>query len=182
MRRVVRWWVAAALAAQVGGLLAKSTVYESKDKAGPVFTDKPAPGAAVVDVPPPNVVESPRIAPVQPPASARPAPAYRSLSIMSPADAGTLHTNTGAFDISARISPALRAGDRIRVRLDGNLLPLSSGSPRLRVSEADWQAAADPASVEHSLQLAIVDKGGAVLIESAPVRFYVHRASAARGR
>ena len=42
-----RWMIAAALAAQAMAPLAQ-TVYESKDKAGPVFSDKPSPGAKPV--------------------------------------------------------------------------------------------------------------------------------------
>jgi len=38
-------------------------------------------------------------------------------------------------------------------------------------------AASNIADGEHTLQAAIVDKAGAVLIESEPVRFYVHRAT-----
>ena len=174
-----------ALFGALGGAraVAQTTVYESKDKAGPVFSDRPSSGAAVVAVPPPNVVAGPKPAPTpavaaQPPVAA----AYRSLVIASPADGATVHTNTGEFSLSARLNPALRPDDSLRIRLDGQLLPSSFRATGLRITAADWQAAANAASVEHSVQLLVVDAQGAVLIESAPVRLYVHRASVAGKR
>ncbi len=176
-----RWIVAAALAAHAVVALAQGAIYESKDKAGPVFSDKPSPGASVVDLPPPNVIQSPQIAPASPPPAVAAAP-YRSLAIVSPASEGTVHTNTGAFDVSARAVPALRGGDRIRLSLDGKRLASSFRSVNLRIEESDWLQAAGAERADHTLQIAIVDKQGAVLIESAPVRFYVHRATAGGGR
>lgn len=160
---------------------AQTTVYESKDKAGPVFSDKPSPGAAVVDLPPPNVVQGPTIVPPPPRPAAAPPP-YRTLAIASLADGATVHTNTGAFGFNARVEPALRANDRIRIRLDGNLLPATFRTTSLRIGELDWQTAARADAVEHTLQLAIVDMQGKVLIESAPIQLFVHRATVARPR
>jgi len=78
------------------------------------------------------------------------------------------------------ISPALRAakGDRIRVKLDGNLLASSYRASRISLTENDWQVAAD--NVEHTLRATIVDGTGAVLIETAPVKFFAHRATVRR--
>lgn len=153
---------------------AQGTIYESKDKTGPVFSDLPSSGAKPIDLPPPNLMQG---APLQQPAPVAPAAYYTNFVIAVPADGDTLHTNTGAFDMRIDASPALRAthGDRIRVKLDGNLLPTSYQSGNISLTENDWQAAAE--NVEHTLQAAIVDSTGAVLIESAPVRIFVHRAS-----
>ncbi len=169
------WLAGLALAAPVGAW-AQTTIYESRDKAGPVFSDKPAPGAAAVDLPPPNVVAMPPPAPVAPPAPA-PAPAYRSLVIVSVPPNGTIHSNTGAFEFSVRPTPALRSTDRIRISLDGNVLPGNYRSNSLAVSEADWGRAARGDTTEHTLQVAIVDGQGKVLIASDAVRFYVQRAT-----
>ncbi len=162
---------------------AQTTIYESKDKAGPVFSDQPSftdqPTAAKpIVVPPPNLMQGP-------PQSQQPAPVataayYANLAIAAPANGDTIHSNTGAFDVRVQPSPALRTakGDRIRVKLDGNLLASSYRSGRIGLTATDWQAAAD--NVEHTLQAAIVDSAGAVLIESAPVKFFAHRATARR--
>ena len=159
------------------------TVYESKDKAGPVFTDRPSPGGKALDLPPPNVIQTPAL----PKQGAAPAPApapYASLAIASLENEGTIHSNTGDFTIRVRSAPALRAaaGDRIRVKFDGALLASKYSTGTVNIRATDWPAAADE-NAQHTLQVAIVDRKGNTLIESAPVRFYVRRATAGhRGR
>lgn len=170
-----RWILAAALAACATAPLAQ-TVYESKDKAGPVFSDKPSAGAVPVDVPPPNVASPPMARPAAPPASSA-APAYRRLVITRPAEQDMIHSNTGEFGVSANLSPPLRPKDRVRVLLDGNLVPTVFRSTNLRLSSADWQSAALGSNGEHTLQLAVVDADGKPWIESAPVRFYLRSAA-----
>jgi hypothetical protein len=162
--------------------VAQGTIYESQGEAGPVFSDQPSPDAKPIDPPPPNVIEVTPSAP-QDSAAATAAPTYTSLVISSPAQDSTVYTNTGAFNVRAQVEPDLRsaAGDEIQVRLDGNTLASSYGSTNLHISEANWEGAASSDDVEHTLQLAIVDETGAVLIESDPVTFYAHRATASRG-
>lgn len=113
-------WVCSSLFAA-----AQTPIYETKDGRGPVFSDQPSPGAVRVDLPPPNVIQVPAAPPQTPnsPTSVVP-PSYVSLAIMSPANEGTIHTNTGAFDMQVQVRPALRTdrGDRIVVRLDGKRL------------------------------------------------------------
>jgi hypothetical protein len=168
-------FAAVVLAAASMAATAQTPIYESKDKAGPVYSDKSSPGAVAAELPPPNVIQVPAIAPPAPPPPMAAAPAYRSLAIVSLANESTVHSNTGAFDFSARAVPALRASDRIRIRLDGRMLPASFRSTLLRVTESDWKGAVGTQRPDHSLQLAIVDAQGRVLIESLPVRFYVQR-------
>ncbi len=176
---------AAWVLAGVGTLAAaQGTVYESKDKAGPVFsgqpsyTDQPS-TAKPIAVPPPNLYQGLPSTPQSAPATA-PAP-YTALVISAPANGGTIHSNTGEFTVSTKATPALRAsaGDRLQLKLDGNLLAARYQKSSARVTAAAWQAAAS-ANTEHTLQSAIVDKSGAVLIESAPITFYAHRATVRR--
>jgi hypothetical protein len=167
------WILAAALAAHAASAGAQ-TVYESKDKAGPVFSDRPSAGAVPVELPPPNVVSTPAVKPVpDAPAPSASAPAYRRLVIQRPAEQDMVHSNNGAFGVSAQLSPPLRPNDRIRVMIDGNLVPTVFRSTDLRISEQDWQATAVGNNSEHTLQLAVVDGNGKPWIESAPVRFYL---------
>jgi hypothetical protein len=167
------WILAAVLAAHAASAWAQ-TVYESKDKAGPVFSDRPSTGAVPVELPPPNVVSTPAVKPVpDAPAPSASAPAYRRLVIQRPAEQDMVHSNNGAFGISAQLSPPLRPNDRIRVMIDGNLVPTVFRSTDLRISEQDWQATAVGNNSEHTLQLAVVDANGKPWIESAPVRFYL---------
>jgi len=167
------WIIAAVLAAHAAATLAQ-TVYESKDKAGPVFSDRPSAGAVPVEVSPPNVVSAPAVKPTpDAPAPSGAAPAYRRLVVQRPAEQDMVHSNNGAFDISASLSPPLRPNDRVRVLIDGNLVPTLFRSTRLQISERDWQSTAVGSNSEHTLQLAVVDANGKAWIESAPVRFYL---------
>ena len=159
---------------------AQGPVYESKDKAGPVFSDQPSPGAKPIELAPPNVIQTTPPALRQQPAPAA-APYYTALAISSPGNGGTIHSNTGAFDVSVQLQPALRTarGDRIEARLDGRALSRRFSSAKFGVTEADWQKLASPDNAEHTLQVVILDKTGAVLIESASVKFFAHRATRA---
>jgi len=168
------WIIATLLAAHTAATLAQ-TVYESKNKAGPVFSDRPSAGAVPVGVSPPNVVSTPAVKPTpNVPAPSATVPAYRRLVVQRPAEQDMVHSNNGAFDISASLTPPLRPNDRMRVLIDGNLVPTLFRSTRLRISESDWQAtAAVGSNSEHTLQLAVVDASGKPWIESAPLRFYL---------
>jgi hypothetical protein len=168
--------VVVALAAHCVLSLAQ-TVYESKDKAGAVFSDRPSPGASAVQLQAPNVVDTPATTPAPAPTPASAPPAYRKLVVTRPAEQGTIHSNTGEFGVSANVTPPLRPGDRIRVLLDGNLVPTVFRSASLRISESDWQATAMGNGNQHTIQLAVVDAAGKPWIESAPVSFYVQRAA-----
>jgi len=170
------WFIAFALAAQAATPLAQ-TVYESKDKAGPVFSDRPSTGAVPVDVTPQNIVSPPAPKPAPPVPEGTPAPAYRRLVITRPAEQDMVHSNTGAFDISASLSPPLRPNDRVRVLIDGNLVPAVFRSTSVRITEQAWQAAALGNTGEHTLQLAVVDADGRPWIQSEPVRFYLRGAA-----
>jgi len=89
------------------------TVYESQDKEGPVFSDTPRPDAQPVDLPPANVIDSPTPAqqqPVSQPAS----PGYTAVTILSPQDQGTVHSNTGEFQVSLALTPALQGDNTIQ--------------------------------------------------------------------
>jgi hypothetical protein len=160
---------------------AQAIIYESKDKSGSSFSDQPSPGARPVDLPPINIIEGPGAPPPQAPAPDTAPTTYSQLSVVSPANGGTLWTNTGAFDMQVQARPALQSsrGDAFRVRIDGMTLPRTYPGPAISISESDWARADAADNVLHSLQVSIVDQGGAVLLESAPVQFYLRRHTAA---
>jgi len=168
--------LALSLAPVIAG--AQTTVFESKDKGGTVFSDQPSPGARQVDLPPVNVIQGPGLSPPQAdvPAALAATP-YSLVSIVSPANGSTLWTNTGAFDLQVQARPALQTsrGDAFRVRIDGKVLARSFAGPAISISESDWARAEATDNVLHSLQVSIVDQGGTVLMESAPIQFYLRR-------
>jgi len=170
------WSRAAVLVLPWCALAAQGQIYESKEKGGvPVFSDQPTTGASPVTLPPPNVSDAPMPAAGPQPVVAAP---YSQLSIVSPAAAGTVHTNTGAFDVSVSLYPALdsRGGDRFMVKLDGAALPGRYASATIGISSQDFEAAAGSGE-PHQLEVAVVDSAGKVLITAAPVKFYVRRAT-----
>lgn len=173
-----RWILAAVLATHVMAPAGAQTVYESKDKAGPVFSDRPSAGAAPVQLQTPNVVSAPAAKAPTPPASAAAAPPpYRRFVIDRPAAQDTVHSNTGEFAVSATLAPPLRASDRVRVLLDGNLLNGVYRSTGVRIGASDWSWAAAGTNSEHSVQLVVVDAAGKPLMETPAVAFYVRRAA-----
>jgi hypothetical protein len=148
-------------------------VYECQGPNGPVFTDTPCPGARQMDLPPPNVIDTQRPQPQQPTEPA--APSYMLLAIVSPEDGSTVHTNTGEFEISLALSPALEEGNAISVSLDGTALPTLRYSPSFDITPEEWQSAAAD-NTQHVLLVAVVDSSGNPLITANSVQFYVHRA------
>ncbi len=159
-------------------------VYESRDNAGPVFSDSPSTGARELVLPP---LADP--APQPPPASSSVLPAppvvepYTALNIVAPDNGGTIHSNTGQFTVQVSIQPDLQSqrGDALAISLDRTVLPTTRSVLQFDITPSEWQAAAGD-DVEHQLAVAVVDRTGAVLMTSAPVRFYVHRASVAAPR
>ena len=76
------------------------------------------------------------------------------------------------------INPALRTGqgDAIVVTLDGAALATMHSAVQFEISSAEWQVAAKD-DVEHQVQVSVVDRSGKVLLTSATLTFYVHRAT-----
>lgn len=155
--------------------IAQTKIYECQGKEGPIFSGTPCPGAKVLDLPPPNVIDT-GAPPEQsaPPQAA--APAYSAFSVLQPDDRGTIHTNTGQFPVSLSLTPALQDGNSIAVSLDGTQLPTLRTSLQFDVTPDEWQEAATD-TTRHTLSAAVVDGSGNVLISANPVQFYAHRAT-----
>ncbi len=155
---------------------AAQPVYERRDRAGPVFSDIPSPGASETSLPPLNRMDSP-----QTPAEstlASPGGAYSTLRFVEPESGGTIHTNTGQFSVRLTIDPPLRTkrGDAIVIRLDNAELSARRATTQFDISPDEWQSAAAE-NVEHLLEAAVIDTSGNTIIVAPSIRFYVHRAS-----
>jgi hypothetical protein len=153
-------------------------VYETRDRAGPVFSDLPSGGAREVELPPQinlmDSVEEPAPAPEPVPAVAP----YRAVQITQPENGGTVHSNTGQFSMVVAIEPGLRTdqGDTLAITLDGTLLPQRRVALQFDITPDEWQMAARD-QVEHQLEVALVDRAGRVLLAATPIHFYAHRAT-----
>lgn len=174
--------IAVALAVLWLTAVAQTQIYESKDKSGaPVFSDQPTAGSKEVTLPKPNVSDAP-LPSVQPQAPA--SIPYSQLSIVSPTADGTIHSNTGEFNVSVSLDPALNTsrGDRFVVKLDGIALPTryTSTTMDIRPEEVAGSAVAD--NIQHQLDVAVIDANGKILIAANPVTFYLRHATVERRR
>ena len=149
------------------------TVYECPGKDGSVFTNTPCPGGKQLDLGPANVIDTGN-SPQQETLPAD-APAYAAFTILSPEDGGTVHTNTGQFQVSLALTPGLQGGNAVSVSLDGTQLSTLRYALQFDITQEEWDSAA-AANVEHMLQASVVDRSGNTLIAATPVKFYVHRA------
>lgn len=94
--------------------------------------------------------------------------AYDSIAIVEPAREVTIFSNDGDLRVSVVTKPALRAGDRIALSLDGR---------PVRQADRSHFELSGIARGEHKLRSRIVDPGGSLLISSAPVTFTMWHAS-----
>ena len=96
---------------------------------------------------------------------------YTRLAIVVPADEATIHDDGGTVPVRLVVVPPLQAasGDRIRVRLDGWVLPIAWSRPTFALEDVDRGA--------HKLQALITDARGIILAESAPIDFSVWQSS-----
>jgi hypothetical protein len=147
-------------------------VYRWTDESGTVhFGDTPGPGAEKVEVPPPQVYESPPVtAPVpkrEP--SRKTAFTYERFGIVKPEQGETLHDASGAVQVSLMVEPGLQAGHQIRFYMDGVVAENPDRSTSLTLSNVPRGS--------HTIKAEIVDAQGNKVAETAPVTFHLRRPS-----
>jgi len=171
-RKGFRYLISAALAMALvlaSGVFADDQIYRSVDEEGRViFSDEPAEGAKPVELPPTNTMGQPAAIP-------RPAPAegtvtqftgYDSVAIVQPADDESIVNTGGDFSVSVQTTPALQLAHSLRLLLDGAAYASSAdGGFSLRNIDRG----------SHTLQVQVIDEGGAVLAESITFTVYVRR-------
>lgn len=153
-----------------------ATVWKWRDASGVVhFSDQPVPGAEQVNVQSSSTYTP---APAQSSASsqATSTPAtvtYKNVEIWKPNAEETIANTAGLVGVGVRVEPALAAGHRLALYMDGRLV---SGFPQqgteYEMSEVERGA--------HTLVLAVVDAQGKQVTTSSPVQFYVRQPSVLR--
>ena len=98
-----------------------------------------------------------------------PAVTYTVLDVISPEPDESLWNIGGQLPVTLATFPALAAEHRIDVMLDGQRKEIGARSLAITVP--------DVFRGEHTLQALIVDAGGAIVMRSSPVTFYVHQTS-----
>ena len=93
--------------------------------------------------------------------------AAASVAIVAPAQDETIHDNSGNVSVSVEVDDA--PGAKLRLLLDGRSAAPEADGTELRLENIDRGA--------HSLQAELIGPDGNVLAASAPVTFYLWRAS-----
>ena len=157
-------------------------VFVTRGAGGTVYSDKPQPGAKAVNLPPITVVEPVPVAKDsaaaarKPQESSRPVaagPVYRSFSIVSPEDNGSVAANAAPFEVRVAVDPPLQLGDghAIMVRVNGQPVGQRFTASEFTIPPEFWGDTLPPANQRYQLDAAIVDRGGEVLRNAPPVSF-----------
>ncbi len=92
---------------------------------------------------------------------------YRSISIVSPEDGGTVRSSPGNVPVFVALAPVLRKGDYLKVIMDGSPLPEKYQGTVINLENVDRG--------EHKLTVAVYNKQGKKLLQSDTRTFYLHR-------
>jgi len=171
-----------------GSTLPAQGVYVTPGEKGPVFSDKPQPGAREVLLPPLNVVAPPPVAPHAVPTSAK-APekdgensaaalTYRSFAIVQPANYGSVLANTALFEVRLAVDPPLQSGEghAFAVSIDGRPVGQRLSANEFIVPPEFWGDTLPSPAQSLQLDASIVDRAGRELARAEPVRFFMRYA------
>jgi hypothetical protein len=153
---------------------ASAATYKWTDANGQVhYSDRPMPGAVEIDLRPAQGYAPPagslQVAPAADTAPAEAAQPYTRIEVVSPAQQETLWNIEGDLPVQVMLEPALQAGHRFGVYLNGQLIDLNATSPQLVVPEVYRGA--------HSLQAVVLDARGTPVVRSLAVMFQVMQTS-----
>lgn len=149
----------------------QTTVYRWVDAQGVVhYSDQPHPNAQKLEIRGAQTFSSLPVSPASSeaaPDQSAPAPSaiYQSCTITQPGDQQSL-MNVYQATAVVETSPALRAGDSVRLFLDGRQISGSGTSFTFPVVRG-----------QHSVQAVIEDDNGTIICETSSVTFFVHQPS-----
>jgi hypothetical protein len=155
-----------------------ATVWKWRDANGVVhYSDQPVPGAEQVSIQSSSTYTP---APVQDRASSQASSTsasvtYTNVEIWKPSAEETIANTVGLVGVGVRVEPALAAGHRLALYMDGRLVPgFPQQGTEYEMSEVERGA--------HTLVLAVIDAQGKQVTTSSPVQFYVRQPSVLRAR
>lgn len=148
------------------------TAYTWVDENGQThYSDRPFPGAEVVELNTAQGFEAPP-APPRPAAAQEPldpADLYTALNVLQPTHQQTLWNIEGVLDVALEVAPALQAGHRLGLYLDGALTDAPTMNRQIQLT--------DVFRGQHTLQAVIVDAQGTEILRSVAVTFMVQQTS-----
>ncbi len=135
------------------------------------YSDRPFPGADVIQLDSAQGFDGLRTRPGPPAteAPADPADRYTALNVVQPAHQETLWNIGGVLDVTLEVAPALQAGHRLGLYLDGELAATPAMSRQFQLT--------DVFRGQHTLQAVIVDAQGTEILRSVPVTVMVQQTS-----
>lgn len=148
------------------------TAYTWVDENGQThYSDRPFPGADVVELDSAQGFEAQQAPPrsVAAPEPADPADLYTALNVLQPAHQQTLWNIEGVLDVTLEVAPALQAGHRLGLYLDGVLANVPAMNRQFQLTEV-YRG-------QHTLQAVIVDAQGTEILRSLAVTFMVQQTS-----
>lgn len=154
----------------IASTLASAQIYKTTDEHGNTqYTDNPGPNAAEsteVEVAPVNTVTPIDARPAAPATTAEEKnTAYATLAIASPANESIIPNLLVPTKVSASISPSLKEGHEIRLRVNGNVISTGTSNnfiiPTLNIGT-------------NTLQLEVVE-GDTVLQRSSAITLFAYR-------
>jgi len=154
--------------------LAAADTWMWTDEEGVVhYSDRPHPGAVLVEIDEPNTSQSLAARDRSTGAAAATdgegegeAPVrYDSFEITAPGAEETLWNIEGVLNVSLSLSPALQPGHQVRIYFDGNAQMVAGTSFQLQ----------DVYRGVHNLQAEVLDETGTMMIRSRTNRFYVQQ-------
>lgn len=162
------------------------TVYEVRGPNGPVYSDKPMPGARAIELPPINVMDFKSAgAPAAPAAPRRTdsgktgAPGYRSLAIVSPENNGSVAGTGAVFEVRLAIDPPLLLGEghAFAVSINGKPVTQRYTANEFMIPPEFWGDTLPPPNQRYHLSARVVDRDGATIREATPVIFTLREGS-----
>ena len=180
-----RWFIV--LCVLLAALAQAQDVYVTDGKNGPLYSDRPLPGAREVALPPLNVAPSPpaTAAPALPtvagevPAAREAAPPYRNFAIVWPENEGSVLANTAVFEVRLAVDPPLRLGDghAFAVRINGRAVEQRFTASEFMIPPEFWGDTLPPPNQSMQLDARVVDGDGREIVSATPVRFYLRHAT-----
>jgi len=161
-------------------------VYVTPGEQGPVFSDKPRPGAREISLPPLTIVAPPPESKAAPPAAGAEnsaggaaLPAYRSFRVVFPEDNGSVMASTAVFEVRLAVDPPLQlgAGHAYAVSINGRPVGLRFTANEFMIPPEFWDDTLPPTNQSLQLDASIVDGNGQVIKRAVPVRFQMRQAN-----
>lgn len=169
-------------------LLCAQSVYVTRGANGPVFSDKPQPGAREMQLKPINVVPAQKGAQEKTADAGQKhlqesrgrqaspedaAPPYRTLTILFPEQNGSVVANTGSFNVRLAVEPPLRLGEghAFVISLNGQPVGQRFTATDFMFPPEFWGGYAPPVNQRAQLDVSIVDSAGRVIMNAPPAVF-----------